>query len=326
MTSTRRRNFLLAATAVVVSMLIAGPTYAQDYPTRPVRVIVGFPAGGGADVLTRVISEWLQARLGQPLIIENRPGASTNLATEAVVRAPADGYTLLATTTSNLLNGALYDDLKYDFVRDIAPIASLTTQPLVLEINPAIPAKTVPEFIAYVKANPGKINMGNSGTGTVSHLAAEAFRVATGIDFVNVPYRGSAPMLTDLLGGQVHAAFDNLPGSIDHIRSGSLRALAVTTAVRAEALPDVPTVGDFIPGYEAFAVAGIGAPKGTPADIIGKLNAEINAGLADPKLRARLAELGATVLLGTPTDFANLIARETEKWAKLIRSSGIKMK
>jgi tripartite-type tricarboxylate transporter receptor subunit TctC len=321
-----RRQVLSLAAASAITLLVTGQTRADSYPTRPVRVVVGFPAGGGADILTRIIAEWLQARLGQPFIIENLPGAGTNLATEAVVRAPADGYTLLATTTSNLINGALYDDLKYDFVRDIAPVASLTIQPLVLEVIPAIPAKSVPEFIAYAKANPGKINMGSSGIGTVSHLAAEAFKLATGIAFVNVPYRGSVPMFADMLGGRVHAAFENIPASIQHIRSGSLHPLAVTTTERSEALPSVPTFGEFIPSFEAFAVAGIAAPKGTPAHIVEKLNKEINAGLTDSKLRARLTELGATTMPGSPADFAKLIARETDKWSKVIRSSGVKIK
>jgi tripartite-type tricarboxylate transporter receptor subunit TctC len=320
-----RRRVLSLAAASALSQLVPGRACANAYPTRPDRVVVGFPAGGGADILTRVIAEWLQGRLGQPFIVENLPGAGTNLATEAVVRAPADGYTLLATTTSNLINGALYDDLKYDFVRDIAPVASLTIQPLVLEVIPAIPAKSVPEFIAYAKANPGKINMGSSGIGTVSHLAAEAFKLATGIEFVNVPYRGSVPMFTDMLGGRVHAAFENIPASIQHIKSGSLRPLAVTTKEPSAALPSVPTFGEFIPGFEAFAVAGIGAPNGTPADIVARLNTEINAGLADPKVRARLNELGATTMPGSPADFARLIARETEKWGKVIKSSGFKM-
>jgi tripartite-type tricarboxylate transporter receptor subunit TctC len=320
-----RRQILSLAAVSAISPVVAERAWASSYPTKPVRVIVGFPAGGFADVLPRMVGEWLQVRLGQPFIIENRPGAGTNLATEAVVRAPADGYTLLATTTSNLLNGALYD-LKYDFVRDIAPVASLTVTPLVLKVIPAIPAKSVPEFIAYAKANPGKISMGHFGTGTVSHLAGEAFKLATGIDFVNVSYRGSAPMLTDLLGGHILAAVDTIPASIEHIRSGRLRALAVTTAARSEVLPSVPTIEEFIPGYEVIGVAGIGAPKGTPADIVEKLNKEINAALADSKLRARLSELGAIVRVGSPAEFEKLIARETERWGKVIRSSGVKMK
>jgi tripartite-type tricarboxylate transporter receptor subunit TctC len=320
-----RRQILSLAAAAAISPLTARQAWPASYPTRPVRVMVGFPAGGGADILTRVVTDWLQLRLGQPFVVENMPGAGTNLATEAVVRAPADGYTLLATTTSNLINGALYDDLKYDFVRDIAPVASLTFQPLVLEVIPSIPATSVPEFIAYAKANPGKINMGSSGIGTVSHLAAEAFKLATGVEFVNVPYRGSVPMFTDMLGGRVHAAFENIPASIQHIRSGSLRPLAVTTKERSDALPGVPTLGEFIPGFEAFAVAGIAAPKDVPGDIVATLNKEINAGLVDPKVKARLNELGATTMPGSPADFSELIARETDRWGKVIRSSGFKM-
>jgi tripartite-type tricarboxylate transporter receptor subunit TctC len=320
-----RRQVLSLAAASAISPLVARRSWADAYPARRVHVMIGFPAGGTADIITRMIGEWLQVRLGQPFIIENRPGAGTNLATEAVVRAPADGYTLLATTTSNLLNGALYDDLKFDFVRDIAPVASLTMQPLVLEVTPALPVKSVPEFMAYARANPGKLSMGHWGNGTISHLASEAFKLATGIDFVAVPYRGSQPMLVDLLEGRIHAAFDNIPTSIEHIRSGGLRALAVTTAARSEVLPNLPSVAEFIPGYEAFSVAGIGAPKGTPADRIERLNREINAGLADPKLKARLAEQGAVILAGSPADFASLIARETERWGKVIKQLGVRM-
>ncbi|MBC7780432.1 MAG: tripartite tricarboxylate transporter substrate binding protein [Proteobacteria bacterium] len=320
-----RRWSLWCAAAASVASVIPAPAQADTYPVRPVRVLVGFPPGGGADILARVVCDWLQLRLGQTFIVDNRPGAATNLATEAVASAPADGYTLLKTTTSNLLNGALFPDLKYDFVRDIAPVAALSTQPLVFAVVAALPARSVPEFVAYAKANPGKINIGHSGTGTISHLAAEAFKAATGIDAVTVPYRGAAPMYIDLLGGRVHAAFDNIPGSIEHLRMGSLRALAVTTVARAEALPNAPSVAEFITGYEAYTIAGVGAPRGTPTDVIGKLNAEINAGLANPKLKARLAELGATPLPGTPADFGRLVTRETEKWGRLIRASGIKI-
>ncbi len=320
-----RRRMLSLAAASVLSPLTAGRGWAETYPARPVRIMVGFPAGGGASILTRIIGDWLQVRLGQPFIVENRPGAGTNLATEAVVRASADGYTLLATTTSNLLNGSLYPDLKYDFTRDIAPIASLTIQPLVFEVVPTLPAQSVPEFIGYAKANPGKVNIGHFGTGTISHLALEAFRQGTGIDIVSVPFRGSAPMLTDLVGGHIQAAFDNIPASIPHVRDGRLRALAVTTAARSDALPNVPAVGEFIPGYEAFTVAGIGAPKKTPVDIVERLNQEINAGLSDPTVRARLNDLGATVRTGSPAEFATLIARETDRWGRVIRMSGIKL-
>jgi tripartite-type tricarboxylate transporter receptor subunit TctC len=324
--SMNRRQFLSFAAASAISPLLAGRVCAAAYPTRPVRVMVGFPAGGTADILARIISEHLREHLGQPFIVENRPGAGTNQATEAVVRASADGYTLLATTTSNFLNGFLYDDLKYDFVRDIAPVAGLAIQPLVLEVIPTISARSVPEFIAYAKANPGTLNVGHFGTGTISHLAAEAFKQATGIEFITVPYRGSTQMLTDLLGGHIHAAFDNIPASIEHIKSASLHALAVTSATRSKALPAVSPMGDFIAGYEAITVAGIGAPRGTPAEIVEKLNTEINAGLANPKLSARLDELGSTILGGSPADFAKLIARETERWATVIRTSGIKLR
>lgn len=319
-----RRQILSFAAASAIAPLVAEPACAETYPARPVRLVVGFPAGGATDVAARLIGEWLQARLGQPFIVENRPGAGTNLATEAVVRAPADGYTLLLTSTSNLLNGALYDNLKYDFIRDIAPVASLMATPLVLEVTPEIPAKSLNEFIAYARAMPGKINMAHFGTGTVSHLAGEAFKMATGIDFVSVPYRGSAPMLTDLLGGRVHAAFDTIPASIEHIRAGSLRALAVTSATRLEVLPNVPAIGEFVAGYEVIPIAGIGAPKGTPASIVEVLNREINAGLADSKLRTWLNEVGAIPLQGSPADFGRLISRETEKWASVIRLGGVK--
>ncbi len=320
-----RRQVLSLAAASAIFPFVTSPACAEAYPARPVRIIAGFPAGGAADVAARLIGAWLQARLGQPFIIENRPGASTSLATEAVVRAPADGYMLLLTTTSNLLNGALFDDLKYDFVRDIAPVASLMLTPLVLQVNPTTPAKSVPEFIAYAKANPGRINVGHFGTGTVSHLAGEAFRIATGVDIAFVPYRGSVPMLTDLLGGRIDAAFDTILASTEHIKSGGLRPLAVTSATRSEALPDVPAVSEFIAGYEVIPIAGVGAPRGTPANIVEKLNKEINAGLADTKLKSRLTELGAIALPGSPTDFATIIARETEKWGKVIKASGVKL-
>lgn len=320
-----RRRLLSRAACVAFAPLLPGRVLAESYPTRPVRMMIGFPPGGGADVLTRITCDWLSQRLGQAFVVENRPGAATNLATEAVVRAPADGYTLLATTTSNLLNGALFEDLKYDFIRDIAPVASLSVQPLVMVVGSDGPARSVQQLIAYAKANPGKISIGHFGPGTISHLAGEYWKQQAGIDAVTVPYRGSAPMLTDLLAGRIQVAFDNIAGPIGHIKAGSLHALAVTTTTRSDSLPGVPSVSEFLSGYEAYAVAGFGAPKGTPADIIAKLNAEINAGLADPKLRARLGEMGVSLLAGTPTDFAQLIARETDKWGRLIKSSGIKV-
>lgn len=320
------RRSALSVISCSTAVALCNHARAETYPARPVKVLVGFPAGGGADTLTRSITDWLQARLGQPFVIENRPGAGTNLATEAVVRSPADGYTLLATTTSNLLNGALYDNLTYDFARDIAPVASLSTQPLVLCVAPTLPVHSLPELIAYAKAHPRAVNAGNTGTGTVSHLAAEALRLATGLVFTDVPYRGSSPMLTDLLAGHIHMAFDIIPGSIQHIRSGGLRALAVTSAERSNTLPDVPAVAEFVSDYDVFAVAGIAAPRGTPVDRIEKLNHEINQGLNDPKLRARLIDLGVTVKTGSPADFAALITRETTKWTNVIRSSGVKIR
>jgi tripartite-type tricarboxylate transporter receptor subunit TctC len=270
------------------------------------------------------MTDWLQARLGQPFVVENRPGAATNLATEAVVRAPADGYTLLATTTSNLINGALYPDLKYDFVKDIAPIACISIQPLALVVSSTIAARTVPELVAIAKANAGKVNIGHTGTGTVSHLAVEAFKQATGIDAVVVPYRGFAPMAPDLLAGRVHATIDNIASSIELVRSSSLRALAVTTAARSDVLPGVPSVSELIPGYEVIAVAGMAAPAGTDPVIVDKLNAEINGGLADPALKNRLVKLGVTTVGGSPADFSKLIARETARWSTVIRTASIK--
>lgn len=323
--SINRRQLLSLAAGSVMLPLAGGTGRANAYPVRPVRIVVGFSPGGAADIGARLIGDWLQARLGQPFIIENRPGAGTNIATEAVVRAQADGYTLLLTSTSNLLNGALYDDLKYNFVRDIAPVASLMVTPLVLETVPALPVKSVPEFVAYAKVNPGKISMAHFGTGTVSHLAAEAFKMATGIDFTYVPYRGSSQMIPDLLAGRVHAAFDTIPGSIEQIKAGNMRALAVSSATRSETLPDVPPIGDFVTGYEVIPIAGVGAPRGTPTDVVAVLNREINAALADPKTKARLQELGAITLPGSADDFAKLVARETEKWAKVIKASGVKV-
>jgi tripartite-type tricarboxylate transporter receptor subunit TctC len=297
---------------------------ALDYPTRSVRLIVGFAAGGTTDIVARVIAQWLSERLGQPFVVENRPGASTNIATEVVVRAPPDGYTLLLVAATNAVNASLYDKLDFNFIRDIKPAAGLIQSPLVLEVNPSFPAHSVPEFIAYVRANPGQISLASFGTGSSSHVSGELFKMMANLTMVHVPYRGSAPMLTDLLGGQVLAAFDNLPASIGYIRGGSLRPLAVTTAVRSQALPDVPTLGEFLPGYESSAWNGLGVPKGTPADIVDKLNFEINAGLTDPKINARLADLGATPLVNSPSEFGRFMAEETEKWAKVVKFSGAK--
>jgi tripartite-type tricarboxylate transporter receptor subunit TctC len=289
-----------------------------------VRIVVGFPAGGGADITARLMGQWLSERLGQPFIIENRPGAATNIATEAVVRAAADGYTLLLVHSSNAMNATLYEKLNFNFIRDIAPVASIIVVPNVMLVHPSVPAKTVAEFIAYAKANPGKINFASGGIGGPSHLAGELFKAMAGVNLVHVPYRGGGPAVNDLLGGQVQVYFASTPASIEYIKAGTLRALAVASATRSEMLPDIPTVGEFVPGYEAPTWYGLGAPKNTPAEIVDKLNNEINAGLADPKLRVRLADLGGTVMMGSPADFGKLIADDTEKWAKVIRSANIK--
>jgi tripartite-type tricarboxylate transporter receptor subunit TctC len=319
-----RRKFLHLAACAAALPAVPRIAWAQNYPTRPVRLIAGFAPGGGVDIVARLIGQWLSERLGQQFIIENRPGAGTNIATEAVVRAPADGYTLLLVNPANAINATLYDNLSFNFIRDVVPVAGIMVVPNVMVVHPSVPAKTVPEFIAYAKANLGKINMGSGGIGGPSHVAGELFKMMAGVDLVHVPYRGVAPALTDLIGGQVQVIFSTMPGSIEYIRTGKLRALAVTNAMRAEALPDIPTVGDFVPGYEASTWYGLGAPKNTPAEIVAKLNKEINAGLADPKLRARLADLGGTMLAGSPADFSKLIAEETDKWAKVIKSAGIK--
>jgi tripartite-type tricarboxylate transporter receptor subunit TctC len=319
-----RRQVLHLAAGAAALPTVSRMTLAQAYPSRPVRIVAGFAPGGSVDIVARLIGQWLTERLGQTVIIENRPGGTSNVATEGVVKAQADGHTLLLVSSANFINATLYDKLSFDFIRDIAPVANLVRIPNVVEVNPSVPVKTIPEFIAYAKANPGKINMGTGGTGTSQHVSGELFKMMTGVNLIHVPYRGSAPMLTDLLGGQVQVAFDNLPSSIEHIRAGKLRALAVTTSMRSEALPDIPTVNSFVPGYEASAYFGIGAPKNTAPEIVDKLNKEINAGLADPKMKARLADLGGTVVAGSPADFGKLIFDETEKWAKVVRFSGAK--
>jgi tripartite-type tricarboxylate transporter receptor subunit TctC len=289
-----------------------------------VHVVAGYQAGGTVDILARLVGQYLSERLGQQFIIDNRAGAGNNIGTEVVVNAAPDGYTLLLVNPANGINATLYDKLPFNFVRDIAPVAGIIRVPNVMEVNPAVPAKTVAEFIAYAKANPGKINMASSGNGTSVHVSGELFKMMTGVNMLHVPYRGAAPALTDLMGGQVQVIFDNLPSSIEYIRAGKLRALAVTTAERSDALPGVPTVAETVPGYEASAWFGLGAPKGTPAEIVDKLNAAVNAGLADPKLKARLADLGGTMLVGPPGDFGKLIVEETEKWAKVVKFSGAK--
>ena len=319
-----RRNFLhLAAGAAALPVLPQIAT-AQAYPSRPIRWVVGFVPGGATDIIARLMGQWLSERLGQSVVIENRPGAGSNIATELVVNAPADGYTLLLVGPTHAVNATLYEKLTYNFIRDIAPIASISREPLVMVVNPSVPAKTVPEFIAYAKANPGKLNMASSGIGTSVHVGGELFKMMTGINMLHVPYRGAAPAITDLIGGRVQVMFATLPSSIEYIKAGNLRALAVTTAKRTPVLPDMPTVGDVLPGYEASAVYGVGTPRNTPAEIVDKLNKEINAGLADPRMKARLADLGGTVLPGSPADFGKLIAGETEKWAKVVKFSGAK--
>jgi tripartite-type tricarboxylate transporter receptor subunit TctC len=319
-----RRTFLRLAAGAAALPAVSRVARAQAYPTRPVRLLVGFASGGPSDTIARLIGQWLSERLGQQVVVENRPGAGSNIAAEAVVKAPPDGYTMLIATSSNVLNATLYDKLTFNFIRDIAPVANIIRQPNVMLVNPLVPAKAVPEFIAYAKANPGKVNMASAGNGTSDHVAGELFKMMAGVNMVHVPYRGGAPALTDLLAGQVQVYFVPIPASIEHIRTGRLRALAVTTARRTEALPEIPTVDEFVPGYEASGWQGIGAPKDTPAEIVSKLNTEINAALTDPKMKARLADLGGTVLPGSPADFAKFIAEETEKWAKVIRAANIK--
>jgi tripartite-type tricarboxylate transporter receptor subunit TctC len=318
-----RRQFLHLAAGAAALPAVSRVASAQDYPTRPIRLIAPFPAGGSIDLTARLIGQWLTERLGQQLVIENRSGAAGNIGSEAALNSPPDGYTLLLCSVANAISATLYDKLNYNF-RDVAPVAGISRAPNVMVLHPSVPANTVPEFIAYAKGNPGKINMASSGTGTSIHMSGELFKLMTGVNMQHVPYRGSAPMLTDLLAGQVQVAFDNLQPSIPHIKAGTLRALAVTTATRSEALPDLPTVGDFVTGYEASTWNGVCVPKNTPADIVDRLNREINAGLADPKLKARLAEMGAWALPGSPADCGKLIADEIEKWGKVIRTGNIK--
>jgi tripartite-type tricarboxylate transporter receptor subunit TctC len=319
-----RRHFLHLAAGAAALPAVSRIARAQAYPTRPVRIVVGFPPGGGADITARLIGQWLSERLGQPFVVENRPGAGGNISTEAVVRAPADGYTLLLVTSPNAISATLYDNLHFNFIRDIAPVAGLTRDPNVLEVSLLVPAKTVPEFIAYAKANPGKINYASTGIGTPQHVAGELFKVMAGVNLVHVPYRGAAPALTDLIAGQVQVMFDVATSSIGQIKAGKVRALAVTGAARSEALPDLPTLSDFVPGYEASNFRGVGAPRNTPAEIVDKLYKEISAGLADPKVKTRIADLAAVPLPMTPIEFGKLIAEETEKWGKVIKFAGIK--
>jgi tripartite-type tricarboxylate transporter receptor subunit TctC len=319
-----RRNFLHLAAGAAALPALSRIARAQAYPSRPVRLIVGFAAGGAFDIMARLIGQWLSERLGQPFVIENRPGGGGNIGTEAVVRAPPDGYTLLLVGVPNAINVTLYDKLNFKFISDIAPVAGLMAVSSVMVVHPSVPANTVPEFIAYAKANPRKVNMASSGTGSTNHVSGELFKMMAGIDMAHVPYRSAGPALTDLLGGQVQVMFPSTVASIEYIRVGRLRALAVTTATRSEALPQIPTVAEFVPGYEASNWYGLGAPKATPAEIVDKLNKEINACLADPKMKAQLADLGGVALPGSPAEFGKLIADETEKWAKVIKFAGIK--
>jgi tripartite-type tricarboxylate transporter receptor subunit TctC len=319
-----RRRFLEFAAGTAAFSAVAPIAKAQTYPARPVRLIIGYPPGGSADVTARLMGQWLSERLGQPVVVESRPGAATNIATEAVVRAPPDGYTLLLVAPANAINATLYDRLNFNFIRDIAPVAGIIRFPNVVVVNPSVPVKTIPELISYAKANPGKLNMASSGNGSTIHMSGELFKMMTGINMVHVPYRGGALALTDLIAGQVQVMFDNVPTSAEYIRAGKLRGLAVTSTARSEVLPDLPTVADVLPGYEASAWYGVGVPKNTPAEIIDRINKEINAILADPKSKARLADLGASLLPGSPADFGKVVADETEKWGKVVEFSGAK--
>jgi tripartite-type tricarboxylate transporter receptor subunit TctC len=319
-----RRQFLQLAGAAAAVPALPRLASAQNYPTQSVKVIVPFAAGGGTDIFARLIGQRLQEKLGRPFVVENRAGNATNIGTEVVVRSRPDGYTILVTDNAPSINATLYDNLPFNFIRDIAPVACLSREPLAIEVPPSLPVKTLPEFIAYAKANAGKVNMASPGTGTPNHMAGELFAMMAGIKMTHVPYRGTAPALTDLLGGQVQVMFSSIPASVEHVKAGRLRALAVTTTARSETLPDVPSAADFVPGYEASTWHGVGAPKATPAEIVAKLNQEINAALADPKIKARFADLGAMPFIGSPADFAKLIAEDTEKWGKVVKLTGAK--
>jgi tripartite-type tricarboxylate transporter receptor subunit TctC len=319
-----RRQLLRVAAGAPALPVVSRTAWGLDYPTRPVRVIVTFAAGGPNDIVARLTGRWLSERLGQQFVVENRPGAGGTIGTEVVVNAPSDGYTLILASPANAINATLYDSLGYNFIRDIAPVAGIALAPSVMEVHPSVPAKTVPEFISYAKANPAKINMASGGIGSSQHGIGELFKMMAGVNLTHVPYRGEAPALADLLGGQVQVMFVNMPSSIEYLRAGKLRALAVTTSTRSDALPEIPTVGDFVPGYEASIWYGIGAPKNTPSDFVDKLNKEINLCLADPKMKARFADLGATSLAGSPADFGRFITKEIEKWGKVVKFAGMK--
>jgi tripartite-type tricarboxylate transporter receptor subunit TctC len=314
-----------AAFALALLALLSNPVFALDYPTRPVHWVVPYPPGGTTDVLARIMAQWLSDKMGEQFIIENKPGGGNNIGTESVVNAAPDGYTMLLVNPANGINATLYTNLSFNFIRDITPVAGIVRTPNVMEVTNSLPVKTVAEFIAYCKANPGKINMASSGNGTSVHMSGELFKFMTGCDMVHVPYKGAGPALVDLIAGQVHVLFDNLPSSVGHIKAGTIRALAVTSAEREPSFPDLPTIGETVPGYEATAWFGIGMPKGTPREIIDKVNAEVNRALADPQMRARLAELGGKPIIGTPDDFGKVIAAETEKWAPIVKASGVKV-
>jgi tripartite-type tricarboxylate transporter receptor subunit TctC len=319
-----RRRFLHLATTAAALSIVSRVARAQTFPRRPVRIVVGYPAGGPQDIVARLTGQWLSERLAQQFVIDNRSGAGGNIGVEAVVNAPPDGYTLLLVGSPNVINASLYDKLNFVFLRDIVPVAAIARVPLVLEVHPSVPVRTVPEFIAYVSANPGKVNFASAGIGTPQHVAGELFKMTTGVSMLHVPYRGGAPALTDPVGGQVQVMFDTTPASISFIKAGKLRPIAVTTATRWDGMPDIPTVGDFVPGYEANSWYGIGGPRNTPAEIVERLNNEINVGLADPTIKARLADLGGTMLLGSPAEFGKLLADETEKWGKVVKFANIK--
>jgi tripartite-type tricarboxylate transporter receptor subunit TctC len=319
-----RRSLLHLSAGAVALPALSRRARAQTYPARPIRLIIGYTPGGSADITARLTGQWLSERLGQSVIVESRPGGGTNIATEAVVRAPPDGYTLLLVAPANAINATLYDKLSFDFLRDIVPVAGIIRFPNVVDVNPSLPVKSIPELIAYAKTNPGKLNMASSGNGSTIHMSGELFKMMTGINMVHVPYRGGAPALTDLIAGQVHVMFDNIPTSAEHVRSGRLRGLAVTGTARSHVLPDLPTVADFLPGYEASAWYGLGAPRNTPAAVIDRLNDAVNAILADPASQGRFAELGASLLPGSPADFGKLLADETEKWGKVVKFAGAK--
>jgi tripartite-type tricarboxylate transporter receptor subunit TctC len=319
-----RRSLLHLSAGAVALPALSCRARAQTYPARPIRLIIGYTPGGSADITARLTGQWLSERLGQSVIVESRPGGGTNIATEAVVRAPPDGYTLLLVAPANAINATLYDKLNFEFLRDIVPVAGIIRFPNVVDVNPSLPVKSIPELIAYAKTNPGKLNMASSGNGSTIHMSGELFKMMTGINMVHVPYRGGAPALTDLIAGQVHVMFDNLPTSAEHVKSGRLRGLAVTGAARSHVLPDLPTVADFLPGYEASAWYGLGAPRNTPAAVIDRLNDAVNAILADPAPQGRFAELGASLLPGSPADFGKLLADETEKWGKVVKFAGAK--